>query len=172
MLYPFSHKALVGNICSTSGISADRLIGGAMLASADNKSQRDRGQMIIIIGLFIQLFAFGAFIIVTALFHRRIHLRPTARSETISVPWLRYLYVLYVASALIMVRSIFRVIEYIQGKDGELQSNEIYFYLLDTLLMFFVSVIFNIFHPKTIIASGQKQMTQLMDMRPESQETV
>lgn len=112
-------------------------------------------------GLFVQLIFFGFFTVVTALFHRRIHLQPTPRSGDVQVPWRRYLWVLYTASALITVRSLFRIVEYIQGRDGTLQSNEVYFYVLDTILMFFVSAIFNLFHPHTIISPTEKGMALL-----------
>ena len=43
--------------------------------------------------------------------------------------------VLYVASGLIFVRSLFRLIEYIEGNDGVLLSSEVYLYIFDALLM-------------------------------------
>lgn len=128
------------------------ILGGAILASADDPDARSRGQNIIIAGLFAQLVVFGIFIAVTIVFHRRIVRAPTERSQTANVPWLRYIYILYIASGLIMVRSVFRVIEYVQGSDGELMSNEVYFYVFDTALMFIMSCVFNVYHPSSIIA--------------------
>ncbi|KAI9157992.1 Protein RTA1 [Paramyrothecium foliicola] len=130
-------------------------IGGGMLAGADSKSASDRGQMIIIIGLIIQLLFFGMFIVVTALFHYRLHNNPTRASMSIVAPWKKLLQALYVASIFIMIRSIFRVIEYIMGKDGELMKKEFYIYIFDATLMFIVSMIFNIFHPSAIINKKQ-----------------
>lgn len=122
-----------------------------MNASADDQETADTVKVILVAGLVVQLVVFGLFIVVTAIFHHRITARPTTRSECINVPWKTYIVVLYVVSALIMVRSIFRTVEYLEGREGELQSNEIYFYVLDTMLMFFVPVIFNWYHPSTII---------------------
>ena len=39
-----------------------------MLAGADTKSASDKGQIVIIIGLFIQLIFFGMFVIVAVVF--------------------------------------------------------------------------------------------------------
>jgi hypothetical protein len=122
-----------------------------MLAGAESKSASDNGQMIIIIGLFIQLIFFGMFIIVTVVFHRRIHNIPTVASLKTRAPWKRLLIVLYVSSGLIMIRSIFRVIEYIMGKDGELMAKEAYLYIFDGTLMLLVSLLFNWFHPSATI---------------------
>jgi len=49
-----------------------------------------------------------------------------------------------------MIRSIFRVVEYLQGNDGILLHHEVYVYLLDALLMFVVMVVFNIIHPSGV----------------------
>ncbi|KAJ0154783.1 Streptomycin 3''-adenylyltransferase [Fusarium oxysporum f. sp. albedinis] len=138
---------LFGDIASI----AAQGMGGGMLAGADSKSAKDRGQMIIIIGLFIQLIFFGMFIIVTVIFHRRIHNMPTVASLKIRAPWKRLLIVLYVSSGLIMIRSIFRVIEYIMGEDGELMAKEVYIYVFDGTLMLLVSLLFNWFHPSATI---------------------
>jgi predicted membrane channel-forming protein YqfA (hemolysin III family) len=81
---------------------------------------------------------------------------PTSTARQINAPWVRHIYVLYAVSALVMVRSIFRTIEYIEGRGGHLQTHEVYFYVLDTVLMFFVSAIYNIFHPSAILQRERK----------------
>lgn len=89
---------------------------------------------------------------------------PTVASSRTTVPWRRFLAILYGVSILILIRSVFRVIEYAQGREGELQSNEWYFYVLDSLLMFFVSIIFNVNHPSRIISSKPKDQILLRSM--------
>jgi len=66
------------------------------------------------------------------------------------LPWKRHLYALYSASALIMVRSIFRVIEYIQGNAGYLLKREAFLYVFDATLMLAVVVLFNWIHPSEV----------------------
>ncbi|KAI8724381.1 hypothetical protein NCS52_00007000 [Fusarium sp. LHS14.1] len=138
-------------------------IGGGMLAGAKSKSDSDRGQTIIIGGLAIQLLFFGGFMVVTVIFHLRIRRDPTDASLKIQSPWKRLLVVLYATSLLIMVRSVFRVIEYIMGEDGELMSKEIYLYIFDSTLMFFVAVSFNVFHPSAIINKQSMQRISTSD---------
>ncbi|CAM1502569.1 Fc.00g073450.m01.CDS01, partial [Cosmosporella sp. VM-42] len=104
---------LLGDVASIFA----QAIGGGKLSGAKTKQDRDQGQLIIIIGLAIQLVFFGFFIIATSIFHWRIRKTPTNKSFNAGVHWEKLLYVLYGASVLIMVRSIFRVAEYILGED-------------------------------------------------------
>ena len=76
---------------------------------------------------------------------------PTSRAQS-TVPWRKHLNILYAASVLIMIRSIFRVVEYLQGFSGYLLSHEVYLYIFDAILMLFVMVILNVFHPSEVVA--------------------
>lgn len=49
-----------------------------------------------------------------------------------------------------MVRSIFRVIEYIRGREGYLQSKMVFLYAFDVVLRFGVIAILNVVHPSEI----------------------
>lgn len=123
-----------------------------MLAKAKSSDDQKRGTNIITGGLFIQVFFFGFFIIVSAVFHLRIIKAPTIKSLRSEVPWPKYMIILYTASCLIMVRSIFRIAEYIQGHDGALLKTEVYIYIFDATLMFLTMALFNVFHPSHIIS--------------------
>jgi hypothetical protein len=112
------------------------------------------GAKVIIGGLFIQLICFGVFIVIAIAFNRSILASPTARCST--VPWKKHMMALYVGSMLIMVRSVFRAAEYLQGFNGYLLSHEMYLYVFDALLMFLVMVLFNWIHPAEIAASLSK----------------
>ncbi|KAH8738425.1 RTA1 like protein-domain-containing protein [Ilyonectria robusta] len=136
---------------------AAQALGGAKLANADTADARSQGETIIIAGLGVQIIFFGLFIITTVLFHRRINAEPTEKSMTLTVPWRRLLTVLYATSMLILVRSVFRVIEYIMGRDGVLQSKEVFIYIFDILLMSGVAIVFNWFHPSKIMSVPGKE---------------
>ena len=96
---------------------------------------------------------------------------PTGKSMQVHNLWQKSLYSLYAGSLLIWIRCVFRLIEYAQGmekiniyrcslstdrkllgNDGYLISHEVYLYIFDALLMFFVMVIFAIVHPSEINA--------------------
>lgn len=119
---------------------------------------------VIIVGLVIQILFFGFFVAVSVIFHIRMSSNPTSAALGTSVNWHRYLVVLYTASSFIMIRCIYRVIEYIQGSTGSLQSHEYFAYIFDATLMILVMIIFVIFHPSQISESGQEKLddTELM----------
>ena len=111
------------------------------------------GANIIVGGLVLQIIFFSIFIAVAAAFDRGMHTRPTARSTKSEISnWRKHLTVLYVVSALIMVRNIVRVVEYAQGKDGYLLGHEVFLYMFDAVLMLSVMVILNVWHPSEIMA--------------------
>ena len=126
-----------------------------MLAKAKKQSDVDLGQHVITGGLGIQVLFFGFFIVTAGIFHFRIARFPTTRSQSLSIPWERYLYILYTASLLIMVRSVFRIVEYVMGQDGILLKHEIYLYIFDATLMFIMMVLFNVWHPSKIILKAK-----------------
>lgn len=78
--------------------------------------------MIILVGLAAQLVFFGLFVLVAALVWRRLAAAPTAHalrldeeeSSTRST-WRGVMRAVFVASALVFVRSIFRVVEFAAG---------------------------------------------------------
>lgn len=119
------------------------------------------GQWIVTAGLFIQLIIFGFFVIAAVAWHRRMR-RYMAESDEgrrgrkmEAGRWEIALKVLYSCSALIIVRSIFRVVEYIMGIDGYLLSHEWPMYVFDGLLMLFVQVVFLAGFPYDIQSEGQ-----------------
>ncbi|KIW97613.1 uncharacterized protein Z519_01197 [Cladophialophora bantiana CBS 173.52] len=106
------------------------------------------GKYIVVVGLFIQLIAFGWFVVVALVFHVRMQknvdkecrLRPT-------VPWRQGLRMIYICSALIMLRSIFRVVEYVMGVDSYLLTNEWPMYVFDAAPMWIVQAAFLVWFP-------------------------
>ena len=109
------------------------------------------GEKIIIVGLFLQVVFFGIFITVATVWHMRFKhqnaIQLTAKRDAI---WRKYMWSLYGGSALIMVRSIFRIIEYLMGNDGFLLRHEYFLYIFDAFLMFLVMVLFLWLHPSKL----------------------
>ncbi|KAH7385731.1 putative RTA1 domain protein [Pyrenochaeta sp. MPI-SDFR-AT-0127] len=122
--------------------------GGGGVMSGGNESNMNTGETMVIVGLWVQIAVFGLFVVVALLFQRkgRVHLQSLAEA----VPWRKYMYSLYGMSVLILVRSAFRVIEYIQGNDGYLLRHEVFLYIFDAVLMFAVMVVMNVVHPGDI----------------------
>jgi magnesium-transporting ATPase (P-type) len=122
------------------------------------------GEHITIGGLCVQLVFFTFFLITSVIFHVRIRSRPTQQtiesrqdhSLCIVRSWESVLWGLYIASILILIRSVFRLIEYAQGNDGYLISHEAFMYVFDATLMFFAMVAMNVLHPSVILSPTHK----------------
>ena len=147
------------------------IILGAGMMAIKKDNLRDIGGDVLVAGLFIQLIFFGFFIIVASLYHRRLLANPTPQSEKADIRWRHYLTTLYVTSALIFIRSVFRVIEYIMGNDGYLLRHEVFLYIFDAALMFLVLIWMNWFHPSEIglLLRGNKPISnglELVTRRP------
>jgi hypothetical protein len=133
--------------------------GGGIMSSG--ASGMKTGEKIIIGGLFVQILFFGLFFLTAILF--QIRGKEYLSTLGSNVPWKKHLFALYATSILILVRSIFRVIEYIQGNAGYLLRHEVFLYVFDAVLMFAVMLILNVSHPGDIallLTSQRKEQQQ------------
>lgn len=113
-------------------------------------SKAKMGQNIILAGIILQLFWFGFFMVIAWHLQYRMNRNPTTASRNPDYQWRKHLNSLYVVSTLVIIRSIFRVIEFAQGHDGYLQSHEVFFYVFDSIPMFALLVWLNWQHPGEI----------------------
>ncbi|KAK3180683.1 hypothetical protein K4F52_008033 [Lecanicillium sp. MT-2017a] len=119
---------------------------GGGVQAAGTLEMYNIGEKMIIGGLWVQIVVFGFFVSVSALFNTRLARCRTVAAERRVIPWKRHLLILYLTSGLILVRSIFRVIEYLQGNGGYLISHEIFLYMFDALLMVLVMALFAVWY--------------------------
>ena len=131
--------------------------GGGMMAKRDKDSAK-LGERIILGGLFVQIIFFGFFMVASIVFHLRLRKNPTEASR-MSTKWRKLLIAVYISSKLILVRSGFRVVEYLQGRDGFLMSKEVWLYIFDAVLMLSVTILFNVVHP-SIAVPGRKKVAE------------
>ncbi|CAG8908604.1 unnamed protein product [Penicillium egyptiacum] len=122
-----------------------QLAGGGMQTI---NSMRNIGQKVLVVGLIVQLIFFGFFLYVSVAFQRRLR---NANLNMIGGPWRRLLHILFLVSALVIGRCVFRIIEYVGGTDGYVYSHEFYMYIFDMVPMFFVQAIFHFVHPGRIL---------------------
>ena len=135
--------------------------GAGLMAAGDDPTV---GENIVVAGLIIQILFFGLFVAAAVLFHVRYE-RYLSVSHSLSstqnlvrFPWTKMLTMLYVVSALILVRCIFRIIEYITGADAYLLTHEWTLYVFDSLLMAATMAIFYVRYPSGIpLAKGSYQ---------------
>lgn len=125
---------------------------GAGITASKTITAVNNGQHIITGGLFVQVIFFAFFLTVAIVFHRRTNKNPTTRSNSPDVPWRKHMRVLYLVSALILIRSILRLEEYAEGTTGFVLSHEYFLYIFDSLPMLCVMVLFNFVHPSEVYA--------------------
>jgi hypothetical protein len=118
------------------------------------------GEKIVIAGLVIQILFFGLFIATCAVFHKRLIKRPTERSIEPDSSWCKHLWILYAVNFLIMIRSVFRLIEYAMGNNGYLLRHEVFLYVFDGVLMLAAMILLNVVHPSSLIPSRGKTLKQ------------
>ncbi|KAI2470628.1 RTA1-domain-containing protein [Annulohypoxylon bovei var. microspora] len=135
-------------------------------ATDDNAANKLKtGKDVALAGLGIQMGAFGLFTIVAARFHftsqrfvaglnwrlqkvdggKAVFAQGSSRK--INPNWRHLLYAINVSCILILIRSVFRIVEFAQGSDGSVMQQEFYMYVLDTLPIFLVACSFSLFFP-------------------------
>ncbi|KAK3901581.1 RTA1 like protein-domain-containing protein [Staphylotrichum tortipilum] len=132
--------------------------GGGLMAKAKTHSEQKLGENVILAGLAIQVLFFGFFIVTTVTFDLRMRADPTPTSLSVTSPWRTHVIALYACSVLIMVRSIFRMIEFGMGNDSVLMQSEAYLLGLDGALMLIVAALLLWSHPSRALR-GYKEMT-------------
>lgn len=139
--------------------------GGGIMSSGSASSMKT-GEKIIIGGLIVQILFFGLFFVTAILFQMRG--KEYLATLNGSIPWKKHLFALYATSILILVRSVFRVVEYIQGNAGYLLRHEVYLYVFDAVLMLAVMIILNVSHPGDIallLKDQQNEKPQEFEVR-------
>ena len=121
--------------------------GGSILAK-QNLSNPNLGKVIIEISLFFQIIFFGFFLINAINFSIKLRKQPPTNRR--SMPWQKHMATLFTVGILIFDRCTYRVIEYIQGPQGNLMTHEIYIYILDAGLILIAMVTFHLYHPSEI----------------------
>ncbi|CAG8418823.1 unnamed protein product, partial [Penicillium salamii] len=147
--------------------------GGGGYMAAGTLSAMDIGANIVIGGLAIQLLFFGFFVVVSAIFHWRVKKRSeysnlsgaslttTSRNSKTKMTWESIMWALYIACLLILVRSIFRVVEFVEGNDGFIMRREYLLYIFDACLMVLTGVVLGICHPGSVLTQGRKRDSEM-----------
>jgi hypothetical protein len=134
---------LVGWLASSSFPTALVFLSGsgAGFQVKSNPVKAQIGQDIVIGGLVFQNIMFGLFVVTTIAFHLRFGRSGDSR-RLASIPWKNTLTMLYISSALVMARNIYRTVEFAMGRESYPAVNEWPTYVLDALPMLAIVVAF------------------------------
>ncbi|KAE9379719.1 RTA1-domain-containing protein [Stipitochalara longipes BDJ] len=123
---------------------------GTTAGMTQHDNLRTLATVLVLIGLAIQLVSFALFGFCAIIFHKRIRRSPTTRSQQAGSKWLHTLYMLYAVSLLIIIRSVFRVVEYAFGQNGYPMAHEWTLFAFDSVPMTLVTIIFFFFYPSDL----------------------
>ncbi|RPB12694.1 RTA1 like protein, partial [Morchella conica CCBAS932] len=118
--------------------------GGGALITQEGKEQM--GKNILLVGLYVQLASFIFFLVISSVFYFRVSKAGVDAQKYGRYHWTTMLKVLYFAAAFIIMRCVFRLIEYSADRTSSVQKNEVWAYCLDAVPMFMVQCVFNVVH--------------------------
>ncbi|KAF4546867.1 RTA1-like protein 3 [Elsinoe fawcettii] len=109
--------------------------GASKLIKPKSQAELDAAQRIILTGLGLQVLIFTLFLMVSITFHRRLVYSKAWRHVPAALRIRLMLWTIYLASALVLVRNIFRFVEYALPHDGYLIRTEWPMFAMDVALM-------------------------------------
>lgn len=151
---------------------------GVALASNPAGGSQGVGSAMVIAALGMQLVVILAFVLLAGFFHQRI-----ARAELETKQVRTVLTVLYCSMVLILVRSIYRLVEYLDDATielddlealealGPIRRYEWYFYVFEATVMFLNSALWNVLSPGRFLSRDPRTylardgLTELIDDR-------
>ena len=121
------------------------------VANLDRPDQIAVGAAMIKAALILQLAIFLLFVAVTAVFHLRcVRAGVFARKIRIVVV------LLYVSTALMLARGVYRTVEFFEGYGGYLSTHEPFFWVFEASLMFANSAMLNVWFPARYLPRSNK----------------
>jgi hypothetical protein len=115
--------------------------GATKLVNANTSSAISSAQNTVLGGLGLQVFCFCIFMLCAVVFHVRVSRGHVADNIDPSLRLGTMLVSLYLCSLCVVVRNIYRLIEYQAGESGYLQTHEWPTYALDIVLMALLMII-------------------------------
>ncbi|KAF3039472.1 hypothetical protein E8E11_007459 [Didymella keratinophila] len=135
------------------GCFVSQIAGSAM--RADVKTQQT-GTTLVMAGLVTQVVIFFIYIALTVSVYIRLNRNPTKLSDHPALSWHKYMWNLYFVSGLFLIRNLIRTIEFKQGDDGWLLSNEAPIYIFDGGFMLTIVVMMAVVHPGRLARKAVK----------------
>ncbi|KAJ6102874.1 hypothetical protein N7486_005301 [Penicillium sp. IBT 16267x] len=132
-------------------------LGGAGVQVTGEAKIMDIGKKVVLAGLIFSLIVFGFFILVAARFHRRLlNNPPPFLLVNTDLNWARYMWAIYVACVAIMIRNLFRTIQFGASSTVPVNTSEAYIYVLDAFMMFISLLVLAVYHPGLLIKNARR----------------
>ena len=125
------------------------------MATSTTASTIRTGFRVLQVGLGVQIAAFGFFLLISFRFHI---VSRNFREEWPDTRWTAMLWAVNAGSAMIFLRSVYRMVEFSMGFNGYLNTHEWNFYVFESGLIIIVFAIYNVWHPAMYLTNiGWKQ---------------
>ncbi|KAJ6442574.1 rta1 domain-containingprotein [Purpureocillium lavendulum] len=134
------------------GCVATQVVGSVLPASGE-RSAIELSKKILLGGLITQVAALALFALTCWHAHRRIARGPPLADP--SIRWQNHFRALELATLLLVVRSVVRAVEYLQGEGGFVVSHEAFIYACDALPMFAIMAVLAVLHPAKLIRDAR-----------------
>lgn len=140
-------------------------VAGSIMSGSEDVNTASHGRTTILVGLIMQIIAFGTFAACVLVVQVRIQRSPSSPGLTAEIHWRKYFMALQAVSGLFLVRNVVRVIEYEQGNGGAIMSTEAYLYVFDSCFMAGVVLLLALFHPGRVVHRakqiGKKELVEV-----------
>ncbi|SCV02458.1 LAME_0H00980g1_1 [Lachancea meyersii CBS 8951] len=133
--------------------------GGSIMGATDDHTL---GSNVTIAGLAVQVLVFGLFVI-TEIRFLLLADKVSPLTPRISRQWKILNLNLFWCSILILVRSIVRLVEFVQGYSGYIMEHEWFIYVFDAVPMFVVGLLFIVTFPKGNLFKVEFECTSLLE---------
>lgn len=108
-------------------------------------------------GLIFSLIVFCFFVLIAAVFHRRLSQHPTSKViRNPKLAWKRYMWALYMACFAVMLRNLIRTIQFAADKESPLNTKGAFIYVFDGFLMLLAMLAILIYHPGLLIKKARR----------------
>lgn len=132
-------------------------LGGAGVQVTGDANIMDIGKKVVLAGLIFSLVVFAFFVLVAAIFHRRLLKSPPPfLMVNTDFKWTRYMWAIYVACVAIMIRNLFRTIQFGASSTAAVNAKEVYIYVFDASMMFVSFLVLAVYHPGLLIKKARR----------------
>ncbi|KAJ7926256.1 RTA1 like protein-domain-containing protein [Mycena leptocephala] len=147
-------------------------IGGSMTTSS-KIATINLGNKIVLVGLGVQLASFGLFTTLMIVFGFRVrtqfpHVWRATGNQSFAPfskdpvsDWHILYYTLCLSCVSILIRSIFRLAEFIQGHQGYISSHEVFFYCFDSLSLWIAMTLYCSVWPPRFLSAPREEVLEL-----------
>jgi hypothetical protein len=125
---------------------------GASLPVTHIANAESLSKNLLMAGLIAQLVALLFFVTVCLKVHLQLSKRPIAiAASNPALRWQKYFMAIEAATVILLVRTIVRTAEFVQGTTGFVASHEVFIYLFDAVLILSVMLLLLAVHPGALV---------------------